>query len=239
MEPGWRGSPSKTILRGFNNLLTHEGCNWDYKLDYWVNKPISVAEDMDVNQCIKIWTEAKNIRFTRSPLDIIETSGNLGKIKHNLQQLNLTQVSELEKRFKLPLLSAWQTQRQEQVIIDGLLFIFKDGRYYVERPTGLEELTNFALEFEKVVRKGDQFFRQGIVHYEGREIPLELNNHVFIDGNTFLRALTWYFLNNGIGVPIVSVNYRRYVLDVVNRLNAKALTQVCTEGLLEKAEPHS
>lgn len=225
-EKGWYGKPEKMIYGNLANLLTHEGCTWDRKLDYWVNKPIGIHEQMPVNLCIQIWTQAQNIRFKQDPLDIIEGAKEQGKLKHNLDGLNYKQLSELEKRFGLKLESFWRAQKQAYVTIGNIKFIARDMRYYVEGHDGqLQEFTNFSIEINSIKRNrtNGRFYRIGIVSYEGKQEPFELLNDHFLNVGLFTRAINEFFLTKGLGIPIISNAYRGYILEVINRLNANCM----------------
>lgn len=221
-EKGWYGKPIKTVYGNFTNLMTHQGCTWDKKLNYWVDKPLDLDESLDVSKCLQIWTEASpNLSFKRDPLSIIEATNGVGKVKLNLQALSANQTSELEKRFKTPLMALWKTQKQVEVVVSRMPFIYKDMRYYRVCSDGnLEEFTNFAVEITRVYKKDNVFYRQGYVYFEGRQEPFELPNVQFFSSSIFFRALNWFFLNRGIGVPWVDSSLLRVLVDVINKFNA-------------------
>jgi len=222
-EKGWYGKPEKMIYGNLSNLLTHHGCTWDRKLDYWVNKPIGLHDKLQVNQCLQIWTQAQNIRFKQHPLDIIEGAKEQGKLKNNLGGLNYVQLSELEKRFGMKLEGSWQAQKQAYVTIGHIKFVAKDMRYYVEGHDGqLQEFTNFSMEINCIKRNktNQQFYRTGVIYHEGKQEPFELLNEHFLTVSAFVRAINNFFLSRGIGIPIISSSYRGYLLEVINRLNA-------------------
>ena len=223
-ERGWSGQPEKTVYSNFTNLMTHPGCTWDRKLNYWVEKPLALDESLTVSQCLQIWTESEGLEFKRSPLDIIESTNGVGKLRFNMNELNLAQIGQLEKRFGVKLTDFWKAQKFTQVAIGGITFINKDMRYYAKERNGeLEEATNFAVEITKVVRKGGTFVRQGIVYYEGKQEPFELPYDVFLTNVAFFKAITYFFLNRGLGIPLVSSKWKPYLLEVVDRLSANCM----------------
>lgn len=224
-EKGWYGKVDKTVYGNFSNLLTHAGCTWDKKIDYWSSKVMDLDEtSLGVSQCLQIWREANCTKFKRSPLDIIEANGGAGKLRLNTEQLTLAQIKELEKKFNIPLVEVWQKQKQAQVKIGNMTFIARDLRYYTENARGeLSEFTNFMVEIHRIQKRDGKFYRQGIVCFEGKQEPFELANNLFLSTKEFIKALTHLFLTTGLGVPIVASNYRGYLLDVINRLNLNCM----------------
>ena len=219
-EKGWYGKPVDTVYGNFSNLLTHDGCTWDKKVDYWVEKPLALDDSLAVNQCLQIWTEARNAKFKRSPLDVIEANGGVAKLKFNVSNLTLNQITELQKKFDIQLKELWEAQKQSQVEMGRLTFIAKNMRYYVQTSAGtIQEFTNFLMEVNRIYKKEDKFYRQGIIYYEGKEVEFEFPNDDFLSVKNLTRALNNFFLTHGIGVPIVSTTYRSFLLDVINKLN--------------------
>lgn len=219
-EKGWYGKPTKFVHGNLANLFTNPGCTWDRKLNYWVETPLELAESLSVHQLLQIWTESRNIKFKRSPLDLIEAVNGINKLKYNVSELTLSQVEELETRFKLELTDYWRSQKQAEIKIGPITFIAKNMRYYAQLPDGdLQECTNFLMEINKIQKKDGVFYRQGIIYYEGKQEGFELSNDCFLTSRKFLQAINYFFLNRGIGIPLVNSCYTKYILEIVNRLN--------------------
>ena len=138
--------------------------------------------------------------------------------------MNLAQLSELEKRFKLKLESFWQAQKYKLVKIGHLTFVAKDMRYYVEAPTGTMEITNFSMEIHSIQRKSNnKFYRIGLIYFEGKQEPFELPNDDFLSVQKLVKSINELFLERGLGVPIISNAYRGYLLEIINRLNIDSM----------------
>ena len=223
-EKGWYGKVNSPIVSSFTKLQTMSGCTWDYKLDYWTSKVIELDKSLDVMQCLQIWREAKNTVFARSPLDVIRANNEIGKLKLNLQNLNLTQVKELQQYFELPeIVNTWKNQKQEQFKLGNITYLYKDNRYYIESKNGnVEELTNFAITVTKICKKGKKFYRSGYINFGDKELPFEFENKAFESPKAFRRAVNNYFFENKLGIPLISVSYQNQALEAVTRFNANS-----------------
>lgn len=226
-EKGWYGCEvNGPIVRDFQRLMGIRGCTWEQKLDYWTTKKVTLDYSLTVGQCLQLWTEADKTQFETSPLDLIEKSGDAHKIKLHLQNLKLRQIKELEERFGLDLTQSWREQKREFIRIGYLGFIKKDNRYYLELKNGVvQEFTNFAITMTKIVKRDGEFYRQGVVDYENKEFPFEFNDRVFTSCKTLVKTINRFFLENGIGIPIIFNNYQGYLIDVINRFNAGLLVE--------------
>lgn len=223
-EAGWYGRPEKAIVNDLKQLLTQAGCTWDPKLNFWTRGTMQLDESLTPKQLLEIWSKNSHIRFKQDPLDALERINGVGQIKDHIQTLTFNQVSELEKRFKVNLASLWKTQKHQVVRIGNLTFVAKDMRYYVESFTGIVEITNFAIEIHQIKKQSNnQYYRSGIIYYEGKQEPFEMPNEYFLSTSKFITALTEFFLDRGLGVPIISNSYRRHLLELINRLNMSAM----------------
>lgn len=223
-EKGWYGRPEKAIVGEFKQLLTHPGCTWDLKLNYWAKSLMTLDDSLTVKQVLEIWSQSQDIRFKSDPLDEVELRNGKDLIKHSVHGLSLEQISELEKRFKLKLGNFWQAQKQKLVKIGHLTFVAKDMRYYVEGPNATCEMTNFMMEIHRIKKKADgKYYRIGVVYYQGKQEAFELPNDAFLTVSRLVKAVNEFFLERGLGVPIISNAYRGYLLEVINRLNIEVM----------------
>lgn len=223
-EKGWYGRPDKTIVGDFKQLLTHPGCTWDLKLNYWAKGLMTLGDSLTVKQILEIWSQSQDIRFKNDPLDEVEAKNGRDQIKHSVQGLSLEQISELEKRFSLKLENFWQAQKQKLVKIGHLTFAARDMRYYAEGPNGTCEITNFMMEIHRIKKNKDgKYYRVGLVYYEGKQEPFELPNDAFLSVSKLVKAINEFFLDRGLGVPIISNAYRGYLLEIINRLNIEMM----------------
>jgi hypothetical protein len=219
-EKGWYGRPEKRIMGDFKQLLTHPGCTWDEKLNLWADGLIHLDDSLNYKQVLEIWSKAKNIRFKQDPLDELERRGAKDQLKDSLSGLSLSQISELEKRFNEKLQPFWQAQKYKLVTIGHLTFVSRDMRYYVESPQGTLEITNFSMEIHSIKKSTDhKFYRVGLIYYEGKQEPFELPNEDFLSVQKLVKSINNFFLERGLGVPIISNAYRGYLLEIINRLN--------------------
>ncbi len=238
-EKGWYGRPERTIYPDLRGLLSNPGCTWDKKLNHWAEKPLDLDETLPVKTCLQIWTESRGIKFKQDPLGIIAATNSVGMIKHNLEQLNLSQISELEKRFGLKLKDFWQARKQHFVTIGFMTFVSKDMMYYVESHHGLIEVANFSIEIDKIVRRKKKgfnyFYRVGTIYHHGKQEPFELPNSCFLTVGTFVKTINQLFLERGLGIPIISSQYRGYLLEVINRFNLGCMIDPDDDGKVKKA----
>ena len=217
VEKGWYGQVNKNIVGSLDRLKWVEGATWDKKLDFWLSSPVDLDLSLNPNQCLKIWIEAQNASFRKSPLDVIEQNGKEEQLKHYLKDLNYTQVKQLEKRFGHDLLGLWRNQTHEEINIGKMKFLKKDSRYYVQRGEIMEEFTNFTVTVTKIIKKGNNFFRVGYITYEEREYPFEFNNDYFLTPTGFMKNLCRFFFNHGIGIPVVYSALQAFLIDIINR----------------------
>lgn len=223
-EKGWYGRPEKSIMGDFKQLLTHPGCTWDVKLNYWAKGLMTLDDSLVIKQLMEIWSQSQDIRFKNDPLDEIEIRNGKDQIKHCMEGLSLEQITELEKRFKLKLGSYWQAQKQKLVKIGHLTFAAKDMRYYVEGPNGTFEITNFLMEIHRIQKKADaRYYRVGLIYYQGKQEPFELPNDAFLSVSKLVKAINEFFLDRGLGVPIISTAFSGYLLEIINRLNSDVM----------------
>lgn len=224
-EKGWYGKLHKKIYGNFVNLVTHQGCTWDPKIDYWADKALDLDESLDVKQCLQIWSEAKNLELKKSPLDMIQTINGVGKIRMNVGNFTLSQVKELEKKFDQKYEDLWVAQKQAEIQIGHVKFVQKNMRYYYELQSEgvLREYTNFAIEITKIRKVNGIFVREGILYYEGKQTPFELENTAFLTARELRKELDNFFFNRGIGIPLVAQAYSNSLPEVINRFNLNCL----------------
>lgn len=220
-ERGWYGNLNNPlIVSSIQKLVTVKGVTWDYKLDYWINKQLELDPSLTVTDCINIWTQARRAQFNASPLDIIQQSGEVEKIKYHLKELSLNQLRELEQKFQVKLFDSWRAQKSEEVDIGNLRFVKKDNQYWIITSRGrMEEFTNFTVEIQSILKKNNAFYRKGVIAYGKQEIPFEFENRVFLQPKMFVKTINTFFLERGIGLPIILTSYLGYLLDVINRMN--------------------
>jgi len=223
-EKGWYGNFDNTlIVSDLQKLVTTKGLTWDYKLDYWSNKQLELDPAISVANCVDIWLQARKAQFNTSPLNIIEQSGEVDKLKYHLKELSINQLNELEQKFQIKLFDNWKAQKSEEVDIGNLRFIKKDNQYWVLTKKGkLEEFTNFVVEINRIFKREGKFYRNGTVLFGRQEIPFEFTNDVFLQPKAFIKAINALCLDSGVGLPLILTSYLGYLLDVINRTNRNA-----------------
>jgi hypothetical protein len=190
-EKGWYGSLShKTIVPSLRDLWHTPGNTWDYKCDYWYDdNVVTLADTLDIGDYIKIWTEAKDTAFNTSPLDRIVELGKTEDLRHYVGQLNYSQLSEIEEKTGEKLSTYWKKAKEVQVQIGKDIFVRRDNCYYAYRKGQLEQISNFAIDVEKIVKRGTEFFRLGIVHIGNKSASFEISEKWFTTNYLFQKGL--------------------------------------------------
>jgi hypothetical protein len=220
-EKGWYGSiEAGHVVSEMKDLYTTPGITWDYKADFWFgNKIITLDDQLKVDDCLRIWTDATNTVFEKSPLKQIVASGKLDELKSYVGKLNYTQLQQIEAETGEKLANYWKRARELQIQIGDKTFLKRDNRYYVYKKGNLMEVTNFALEFDKIVKKDGVFVRVGYIHYGNQTIPCEIEERFFTSNHLFQRGISEKFISAGIGVPLIHPTFTNKALLIVNSFN--------------------
>lgn len=223
-EKGWYGNlESRRIVSGLKELWSTPGCTWDYKLDYWSSQQIVAFSDgITVNDAIRIWTESKNTVFDKSPLDFIIDNGKIDELKLHIGNLSYQQLKEVEEKTGEALTSCWKKARQQQIQIGSRSFTRRDNCYWVYKKGKLEQVTNFAIEIESIIKTGKSFIRKGIIYFGDKAVPFEMDEKFFTTNYMFHRGIKDKFLSAGLGVPIVHPSFFNKALLVIDSFNQGA-----------------
>lgn len=221
-ERGWYGSiGSGNALSEMKELATTPGFIWDYKADYWLGDKITtLSENLDVDMCLRIWMDSNFAIFNKSPLQQIVDSGKVDELKTHVAKLNFTQLQQLEEITGEKLLPYWKQAREHQIQIGDRVFLKRNNRYYVYKKGNLMEITNFAIEIERIFRKGDKFVRSGFLHYGTQSLPFEMEDKFFATPHMFNRGIREKFLSSGLGVPIVHPEFSQRALLIIESFNS-------------------
>lgn len=220
-ERGWYGNIQNNILvPNFAGVTTTKAITWDHKLNYWMTSPLILHHSLNTAECLRIWTQAKLVKFDKSPLRAIAQSQDPDQLRNYLKDLSIAQVEELEKYFGIQLLESWKNQKQEECSIGDLTFVRKDNQYWVIRRNGeYEEFTNFTMTITRIYKQESEYFREGFITYGNQDYAFVFPNSNFTSAKVFTTIIHDFFMKSGIGVPIISVRYKHYLLDIIARFN--------------------
>lgn len=221
-EKGWYGSlKSKHVINDIKELSTTEGFIWDYKADYWLeNELVTLSDHLDVSDCLRIWTDSKFASFSKSPLQQIIDSGKVDELKTHVGKLNYTQLQKIEEATGQKLFPYWKQAREQQVQVGDRVFLKRDNRYYVYKKGNLMEITNFAVEIEKITKTDTGFVRSGYLHLGTQSVPFEMDEKYFITNHQFQKGIKDKFLKTGLGVPIIHPDFASRALLIVESFNS-------------------
>lgn len=230
-EKGWYGNlNSKKIVGSVKDLWTNNGTTWDYKLDYWAPDGITTLDnDLSVPTALRVWSEGKNITFDKSPLEKILDAGKLEELKHHIGNISYQQLEEVEKLTGESLIACWRQAREHQVQIGTRMFTRRDNCYWVFKKGKLEQVTNFAIELEKIIKEGNKFYRLGTIHYGDSLTPFKMEERYFTTNYLFHRGLKEKFLTAGIGVPIVHPDFFNKALLIIDSFNQGVTVDTAAE----------
>ena len=221
-EKGWYGNiQHNKIVSDIKELATTPGNTWDYKSDYWYgNHIVKMSEFLNVSDCMRIWTESQHTTFETSPLQHIIDLGKIDELKNNVARLNYNQLQEIEKLTGEKLTTYWKKARELHVQIGDRVFAKRDNCYYVYKKGNLQQVTNFVIDVDKIVKRGNKFFRTGIIHFGSQAIPFDMDEKFFTTNYRFHRGLKDKFLTAGIGVPIIHPDFFNRALLIIDSFNA-------------------
>lgn len=228
-EKGWYGNIRKNnIVNDIKEFTTTPGITWDVKADCWFgDEPVTLSEFLDVDSSIRIWTEAKHTTFTRSPLTQIIESGKVGELKNYVGKLSYQQLQEIELITGEKLMEYWKQARELQVQVGDRIFAKRDNCYYVYKRGNLQQVTNFAVDIDKIVKRDGQFYRLGLLHYGNQTVPFELPEKYFASNYMFPRGIKDKFLSAGLGIPIIHPDFASRALLIIDSFNAGV--KICIE----------
>lgn len=220
-EKGWYGSlKHKQVIGGFFDLWANAGNTWDYKCDYWNNNVVTLSDTLDVADCMRIWTEAKHSTFDVSPLKKIIDAGKVDELQHYVAELTIDQLAEVEKVSGKKLTTYWKQAREHQVKIGSKLFVRRNNCYYVYKKGDLEQITNFAIDIEKIVKRGNEFYRVGMLHFGDKSSAFEMEEKYFNTNYLFQRGIKEKFLASGLGVPLIYPAFSNKALLLIDSFNS-------------------
>ena len=219
-ERGWYGNLGGMVVNNFEETLTLGGFTWDKKCDYWLDWVVDVSEKLNIQECLRIWAEAKNARFNKSPLDRILESDGKEHIVDYIATLSYSQINELEAKFEIPLLNTWKNLQYKEVTLNGFRVVKKNDVYLIGKNNAAnEEFTNFTMDISKFIKRGESFFRLGHFNYKDSSIPFEFPESTFSSSKRLFDAIHAFFLKSGMPIPVITSNYKFILLDVVNRFS--------------------
>lgn len=218
-EKGYYGKPGNMLLSEVSEFGMHVGHIWNKAVDPWNRGVVTLSPNLKEEHCIKLWAEAKNTVFNQNPLDLILANKRESYIHNFITDLNLTQIKELEEKTGAILVPTWKKQQEDEIKIGNFKFIRRDSRYYLERFRISEEFTNFAIKLIRIVKQDDGYITEGLIYYNNEEIVFHLPEKVFRSPVALMNALRALFLETGIGVPVVSPNFKSYLPTVIFRFN--------------------
>lgn len=221
-ERGWYGDiSSNNIVSSLKELWVTGGFTWDPKADFWATGyQVSLAPTLSVPDLLKLWSTTKNTVFELNPLLKITEQGNADELKNYIADLSFDQIQEIEGLTKLKLSDAWRKSREQQVQIGNKMFIKRDNCYWVFKKGKLEQITNFAIEVEKIVKRGNEFFRKGNLLFGKQVVPFEMSEKFFTTNHLFHRGIKEKFLSAGLGIPIVHTDFFYKALMLVDSFNS-------------------
>lgn len=227
-EKGWYGNIKHgALLSNVSNLWTLEGCTWDYKCDFWTqDKVFTLTDSLEVSDCIRIWTEANSTTLNISPLEHIIDMGKAEDLKHQSGRLTLNQLEEVENKTGLKLTEFWRKARESQVKIGNLTFVRRDNSYYVYRKGDLEQITNFAVDIHRIIKRGTKFFRLGTFYLGESSVPFELEEDYFVSNRSLQQAIKEKFIESGLGIPIVFPAFINRLLLLIESFNANPIIDI-------------
>lgn len=224
-ERGWYGNiHDKQIVGSLYDLWATKGCTWDHKLDYWTSGSIfSLSETLTIPDYIRVWTEAQSTVFDSSPLERIIEAGETDQLRHYVGQLSYGQLSELEEATGQKLSDCWKKARETQVQIGTKLFVRRDNCYFFYNKGNLEQITNFVMDVERLVRtkKGD-FKRIGMLHMANKSAPFEMKEADFQNNQKFYRIMKEKLLEAGLGIPLVYPAHAKMLPLIIDTFNVGA-----------------
>lgn len=223
-EKGWYGDiTSGYVLSDVSEFSTKNGFTWDYKADYWTNdKVVTLSDFLHIEKCIDIWSTSKFTAFNKHPLKHVVDTGNTDKLKNFVGKLTYSQILDAEQITGQKLTSHWRRVREEEVEIGGHTYSKRDNCYYVFKKGRLEQVTNFAIEIERIVKQGDKFSRVGLIHYKNQVVPFEMDERNFETPYRFLQGIKKKFITAGLGIPLIHNDFASRALLIVNSFNSTA-----------------
>lgn len=231
-EKGWYGNiHHNRVLADIKEVWTTPGNTWDVKADYWYpNQVIELSEYISTETMLRIWNEADNTTFNKSPLDHIIEVGKISELKNHIGQLSLKQIQEAEEKTGEQLVSHWKKAREQQIQIGNRIFTRRDNRYWVYKKGRLDEVTNFAIEFHRIFKRKDKFYRSGILFYGNQNVPFELEEKYFTTNHLFHKGMKEKFLTAGLGVPLVQPDFFGRALLIINSFNPDIKVELDEQG---------
>ena len=231
-EKGWYGDLSHgKILGSIKELWTTPGNTWDYKADYWYpDTAVEISEFVSTDDIVRIWRETEQTTFAKSPLSYIVDSGNIEALKSSIGQLTPKQLQEAEEITGESLTTQWRKAREYQVQIGTRVFSKRENCYWVYKKGKLEQVTNFAIDIDRIYKKGDKFYRTGNILFGNQITPFLMDERHFTTNYMFHRGIKEKFLTAGLGVPIIHPDFFNKALLIVDSFNSGLPIDIHTDG---------
>ncbi len=221
-EKGWYGQLGHKIVKDLKELATVKGNTWDSKCDYWNDQVIELSDNLTVPEYIKIWTEARNTHFTKSPLEHIKESEQFVELRNHVANLSYKQIEEIERVTGQPLASCWKQAREQQTQVGNLTFIKRDNCYYVRKKGQLQQVSNFCIDIDDIVKQNGKFVRRGQIYFRDKIVPFEIDDRAFHSHSRFTRAITEKFIEYGVGIAIITPQLEYLICQIVASFNENA-----------------
>ena len=232
-ECGWYGRLGTNIVGNLRDLLSTPGCTWTPKIADWVgDKVLTLHHSLQPNQCIEIWTNKSNLVTDKDPLSLIDKQDLEERIKDNIGKLTISQITELQKVTGVTsLATCWLNKKTSEAEVAGLRFLSSHGKYYYCRGTNVVEYTNFIMELTRIKKEDGEFYQHGYLVMNDDHRYFKIKRKYFISHDRFLKEITDFALEAGLGIPTISPNLKYYIVNVIEAFNPV--------NIIEKPKPTS
>jgi hypothetical protein len=219
-EYGWYGKHGIEIVRDINELKIKPGNTWNYKVDYWNDRPVNISEMLSTEQLVKIWSEAEKTSFNQDLLQTVIGKEGSEDLRNHVPMLNHNQVLTLEKLTKQSLMPFWMKTREQQFTVHGKTYIKRDKAYYLLTGEGEEQLTNFTLDIHEISKRIDEtgkdhFVWCGTIYFENHVVPFEMDDKYFMSGYLFNKGIRHQFFVLGLGIPFINEKYIKQLITMI------------------------
>lgn len=218
-KSGWYGLTNIKIHDSLTQLEAEPGCTWDEKVPFWTDELVPLNEQLKPETCVDIWLSQVPILTKPSALELLAKNEFDVKNVNRLSKLSHAQACELEDTTGKKWCEAWKRIREQQVTVDSVDFYQKNNRYYYRRGRDQIEYTNFTVKLGDIVKKADTFYQQGFIYFNEGEHAFELPVLEFRNYSMLGKLLYTFFLEAGLGVPIISATYNHFLVNVIRAFN--------------------
>jgi len=234
---GWYGYLDKKIVASPVDSIFFGGNTWSPLCKPWTSTAVELADNLTLSSLLRIWSEGDGVNFSDNILDRVANSPEIGNLPNYIAGLTKEQMMTLQDKTGARLMDAWKKAKEQKVQINNVTFINRYNEYWVLYKGKEERFTNFTISINTVKVHGTKADYHCTVNHEESSLPVIIEDCPLSTGVKLTARIQAKVFELGLCIPDICTKYKRYLGDVIIRLNSLAKVEKVDEA--KKLEPEA